>query len=162
MPEGTLTKQLTALLATAETLNNASNSINTILLAVEEQLMKANIGLEVWLPCPPYPLSRSTPKPIDGGDGICYWRVELGFAKVGDAWHFAARDFFVKEGSHDREGTPAWTNESLDRDPYPLAQASRQERIEALRLLPELIARLQEEAEKAIQNIEEAKKLIIC
>jgi hypothetical protein len=160
MPEGTLTHDLTALLATAETLNHASNSINTILTAVEQQLVKANVGLEVWLIGSP--LSSSTPERIDDHKMPSYTNVELGFAKLKDGWHLAARDIGLTPGPPDDFGDSPRLNPCLQLGPYPLAQASREERLAALRLLPTLIQTLHKEADKAIQAIEDAKQLLLC
>ena len=160
MPEGTLTHDLTALLTTAETLNHASNSINTILTAVEQQLVQANLGLEVWLIHSP--LSSSTPERDDNDEKLSSTNVELGFAKLHDGWHLAARDIGVTPGPPDDYGDPSRLNPCLLLGPYPLAQASREERLAALRLLPTLIKTLHEKADKAIKAIEDAKQLILC
>jgi hypothetical protein len=157
MPEGKkLTPHLNALFETVETLNTSSNSINTILQAVEQQLIKANIGLEVWLESSAQHLSSST-SARDRDDCTRLTYTELGFTRLRDGWHIAARDFEVETDSHGNEGEHV-----LTREPYPIAQASRKERIEALQLLPDLIQALHAEATKAINTIEEAKKLIAC
>jgi hypothetical protein len=163
MPEGTkkLGQQLTLLLEAAEALNTASNNINTILHAVEEQLIKANIGLEVWLTGPTQVLSRSDVQRTDQ-NGTRYTDVEAGFTKLHDGWHLAARHISVEEGPLDQDGDPIWTTSSCERDPYPIAQASRKERIAALRVLPDLIHTLRMEATQAIKTIEEAQNLIVC
>jgi hypothetical protein len=123
---------------------------------VEQQLIKANIGLEVWLEEAAQRLSSST-STRDTDDFTRFTYAELGFARLRDGWHIAARDFVVETDSQGYEGEHV-----LTREPYTLAQASRKERIEALRLLPDLIQALHAEATKAINTIEEAKNLIAC
>src|ERR671924_1835184 len=117
MPEGKkLGQQLTLLLEAAEALNTASNDINIILHAVEEQLIKANIGLEVWLTGSGQVLSHSHAERTDN-DSTRYTDVELGFAKLHDGWHLAARHIAVEEGEPDRDGDPSWTTSLCERDP---------------------------------------------
>jgi hypothetical protein len=162
MPEGKkLGHQLTLLFEAAETLNTASNNINTILQAVEEQLVKANIGLEVWLTEQGQVLSRSPAERTDEGN-TSYTDVELGFAKLHDGWHLAVRHIGVEEGPPDRDGDPSWATSSCEISPYPIAKASRRERIAALRRLPDLIRALHRETAQAIKTIEDAHNLITC
>jgi len=158
MPDGKkLAPHLHALLETAETLNKTSDSINAILQAVENQLVEANIGLEIWLDGDAFRLS-ATP-PTEDTDGIPrYTFVELGFFRFRDGWHIAARDWRAEIDSRD----PEESSDILMVAPYPIAQASRTERIAALRVLPKLIQALEREARNAIKAIEEAKNLIMC
>jgi len=114
MPDGKkLTLPLRTLLDTAETLNNASNNLNTILQAVEDQLTTANIGLEVWLEDPAQRLESIRDRwemderdrrtfmelgltdLVDGRD--CYICTELGYARTGDGWHLAVREWSDRE-----------------------------------------------------------------
>ena len=114
MPDGKkLTLPLRTLLDTAETLNNASNSLNTSLQAVEDQLNAANIGLEVWLEAPAQRLESIRDRwemderdrrtftelgltyLVDGRD--CYICTELGYARTGDGWHLAVREWSDRE-----------------------------------------------------------------
>ena len=163
MPEG---KQwgapLQALLATAETLNTASTRLNTILQDVEQTLVAAHIGLEVWLTDARQALERSTGARLssDGVTGSTW--VELGFARLPDGWHLAVRHIDVEEGPPDDDGDPRWTHRVCVREPYPIAQASRKARIAALQLLPALIGALRQEARKAIKAIDKAKNLSMC
>src|SRR5215470_4289316 len=114
MPDGKkLTLPLRTLLDTAATLNNASNSLNTILQAVEDQITAANIGLEVWLEAPALRLERIRDRwemderdrrtftelgltdLVDGRE--CYIYTELGYARTGDGWHLAVREWSDRE-----------------------------------------------------------------
>jgi len=114
MPDGKkLTLPLRTLLDTAETLNNASNSLNTSLQAVEDQLNAANIGLEVWLEAPAQRLESIRDRwemderdrrtftelgltsLVDGRD--CYICTELGYARTGEGWHLAVREWSDRE-----------------------------------------------------------------
>jgi len=162
MPEGKqLGPQLQALLATAETLNTASTRLNTILHDVEHKLVAAHIGLEVWLTDARQALERSPGERLTSGSGTSYTCVELGFASLPDGWHLAARHIGVEEGPPETHGDPSWTYHTCVREPYPIAQASRQARIAALRLLPALLGALHQEARKAIKTIEKAKNLLV-
>ena len=158
MPEGTkLGPQILELLETAETLNTTSNSINTILHAVERQLIEANLGLEVWLDQYDSDKLSQTTRRDERYTHPRSYETELGFAKLGDGWHLARREVVIDT---DPQGNEV-CRESMD-GPSPLAQASRKERIAALRRLPRLIEALNLEARDAITTIEQAKSLILC
>jgi len=99
MPEGTkLDQQLQTLLETAKALNTASDQLNDILTAVEEQLVTANLGLEVWFVNDSlHELSRRFVRRLEDDTLVEYATVELGFARVAGAWQLAARDRVVIE-----------------------------------------------------------------
>ena len=111
MPEG---KQwgppLQALLETAETLNTASARLNTILHDVEQKLVAAHIGLEVWLTDARQALERSPGARLSSDGVTSYTWVELGFTSLPDGWHLAARHIGVEEGPPDDDGDPRWTH----------------------------------------------------
>src|SRR5215831_7486788 len=134
MPEGTkLSQQLQALLDTAETLNSKSDHINTLLKAVEDTLVKANIGLEVWLDSSAHhELRRENPRQTEvNGKAICWDVAELGFARLLDGWHLAIRMGTITEVP--RDGYPGETDIVSTTYGEPgwlqLSQASRQIRI---------------------------------
>jgi hypothetical protein len=156
MPEGKLAPMLTTLLTEAETLNTASNSINTIINAVEERLVQANLGLEVWLIHTPLSDDTRPDENDEYGRKIQLAR-ELGFAQVGSRWHIAIREqrYILDEDGNEESS-------SCLRAPAPLAQASRVDRLAALPLLPNLIGSLTSAAKEATQTIEKAKGLILC
>ena len=86
-----LTPLLSSLLDTADTLNARSKKINTILQTVEEQLVQANVGLEVWLASPGQRLSADAPG-RDDDDRLCVSYTEFGFTRLHDGWHLAAQE----------------------------------------------------------------------
>ena len=151
-----LAQSLQALLDAAATLNSRSDMINATLQAVETQIIESHLGLEAWLEADEHRLVvRSGGLDASGCAQRAY--VELGFARLADGWHLAAREWQV---DIDTDGDE--TNAVLIRAPYPLAQASRMERIAALRVLPDLNWALQGAALLAIQTIDEAQKSIAC
>jgi hypothetical protein len=163
MPEGTkLGKQLQTLLETAQTLNTKSDEINGIITALDEQLARANLGCEVWLDqYADHELSRRFAGRLDDPEGITRYEVrQLGYARCGDGWHLSVREVTVTEQTN-AGGEPT----ELRADAlllHPIRGSTRQERIAALRLLPVLLERLNQEAAAAIQTIEDAKRLVVC
>jgi hypothetical protein len=160
MAEAENPARLASLAKTAVALNRVSNSLNTKLDTVEKRLIELNIGLEVWVA---RRLSSITVNPcLDPHHGKieCYLDRQLGFAKLNGKWCLAVRGVEIRTGYFEGDINCPSTSEHVVEQPIPLAQASRQERIEALSLLEDLYEALEEEAKRAIQIIEEAEKLV--
>jgi hypothetical protein len=139
---------LSELNKSASELNAETETVNSVLASVETQLIKMNLGFEVWVPDSLSSIQISEYR---------YQDTELGFAKIGTDWSLAVR---VREGKRDpRSGDFDW---------YPLPipgstrllDASRQVRIKALQHIPELLEALKSKTDEAAATIKEAKKLI--
>src|SRR5216684_1371705 len=65
--------------ATAKQLNEASNSINSIIEAIEAKLVAANAGIECWLPADEPLLSSNSQK------------YQFGFIKLDQNWRLAVK-----------------------------------------------------------------------
>ena len=152
MLEGKLASPLAVLRDAAAELNAASTEINPIIADVEEQLVQAQVEFDIWLDSVPVYLFCPNPT----AHGVSYPVTELGFgrARQGADWHLLLRTI-VYEETHNDEIT-----RRLMRKPFPLAQASRLERIIALRLLPALLEKLTKAVQEATADIRAAKSLI--
>jgi hypothetical protein len=148
----------------AAALNEASDSVNHTIAAIEKQLVEANAGLEVWL-TDAGALDRTLEERVTlGGTEALQWTEQyLGLAKFGpgvEGWHLAVRHHtFVAEITDD-DSEPESPEDRGGGRATTLSQASRQVRIKALELIPILIGRLGEAVDRAVKTIEESKKLI--
>jgi hypothetical protein len=147
---------LARLLDAAEALNLATDKLNKTLHTFEEQLIQANVGIEVWLEDTTHRLSAIQHAETDTEPPARTF-VELGFARLRDGWHLVARDW---EATLDHDGDEV--AHRLRRDPYALTHASRAERMAALPLMPALFDALSAAAIQHKQAIDDAENLIVC
>jgi hypothetical protein len=114
----------------AQTLNSETNDLNTTIQTINEKLRALNFGVEVW---------------CKGSDG-----VDFGFCRIGDPseWQLAARWIDQDFGQVKKENHYA-----------PLLKKNRNERIEGLEVVPEILRKLKEEAEHKVAAIRKAKQL---
>jgi hypothetical protein len=145
MTDNELPSLLSTLKANAQRLNVESNSINSTIASVENDLIQANAGLSVFLET-----ARDSAGNYYYAEQLAVQGEEegvLGFTKLDSGWHLVVR------------------YESADGEPpdeqhlVQLAQASRETRIAALKQLPRLIERINRWIESAVETIIEAKKL---
>jgi hypothetical protein len=164
MTEVELSTLLSDLKESGKQLNQASDSINSTISSIEQQIVEANVGLECWLP--DRPLETSESKSVlwnaHGDFGQTWTQTILGFAKVGQTWRIAIRDitFVAEVVAESDEGDETGEPQASYGPPSALWQASRQLRIRALEEMPALIKNLGDAAKKAIKSIEDAKLLV--
>jgi hypothetical protein len=155
MVEADMSRLLSALSHTAETLNRESDAMNQLIKRFEERLHQLNIGLEVWCADP---LASETTDLAPEGDDYEEGAVdlELGWAKGLKDW-----ELYLRERVYRRVSNPyqEWQVVRTNRQ-YPLRDATRAHRIEALKHFPALLQALKEEAEEAVDAIEEAKRFV--
>lgn len=118
------------LLPLSKALKAESNDLNKTIAAISDKLAALNLGIEVWI------TSEFAPE------------YDVGFGKVSEAvpggekkWQLACR---MGHNTH------AYAE--------PLLSASRDLRIEGLKLVPTIVATLQDEAQERIRIMQEAKK----
>ena len=141
---------------TARQLNDASTTLNSILQKVEKSVVDANAGVEVWLEQPSLASSDAT----GSAYGHSSWTEDLlGFAKVDGAWCLAIKTVMHETGYYEGDMDSPYHNQHVTGEAMPLAQASRDLRIEAVRLIPALLDRMTEAAQSRIRTIEDAKRL---
>src|SRR2546427_9712921 len=107
MAEANLDAKIASLAKTAESLNRASNSINTTLDTVEKKLVAAKIGLEVWLSGYLSPVMSSIM--LEPHFHQIHGQVErslqrqLGFTKLNGKWCLAVRGIETNDGYFERD-----------------------------------------------------------
>ncbi len=154
MTEVEFSRLVSELTQSAKTLNQESDSINTLISKFEETLVAINLGLEVWLLSPELRSRRWTE---ENDEGVTMEEgthdEELGFAKIDDHWRLAVRTAMYRHEG--REVALLSTGR-----PRPLLDSSREIRIEALRHFPALAGRMKDEADAAVKAITDAKKFV--
>jgi hypothetical protein len=141
----------------AARLNAASDSLNLILTTVEQRLAQANVGVEVWLR---QALASTEAEGSTGGETT--WTAQfLGFAKVNGQWTLAIKSTRFVSGFFEGDTSCPYRNGYKDGEPIRLAKASRELRIQALEHVPALIELLSQEANRCIETIDNAKRLVI-
>jgi hypothetical protein len=152
--EASFSTHLAQFLQTTERLNEASQNLNAILKRVEKSIVDANCGIEVWLE---QPLSTTD---STGSPSRSMWNADvLGFAKLEGTWCLAIKTLRHETGFFEGDPDCPYHEVHAVGDVMPLTQASRDLRIEALRLLPALIDQLTVVANDRIKTISEAKRL---
>jgi hypothetical protein len=152
--EANFSTHLTRFLQTTERLNEASKHVNTILKRVEKSIVDANCGIEVWLE---QPLSTTD---STGSPSRSTWNADvLGFAKIDGSWCLATKTLRHETGFFEGDPDCPYRETHAVGEVMPLTQASRDLRIEALRLLPALIDELSVAADNRVKTITEAKRL---
>jgi hypothetical protein len=118
------------LAALAETLNSESDELNATIQTINTKLRALNFGVEVWC------------KEIDS--------VAFGFCRIGDPseWQLAARSISLEFNNGKKEYSYA-----------PLLKRNRNERIQGLEFVPEILGKLKEDAEHKVAAIRKAKQL---
>ncbi len=139
----------------ATRLNADSDSANATISAIEKHLVDENVGLEVWLP------QVVTSADPEGSTLEKTWAAtRLGFTKLDGEWQLAVKPVRFVTGFFEGDTSCPYQEEFVAGDPVPLLKSSREIRIRALKLLPDLIEQLTEEAERCSDTIGEAKRLL--
>lgn len=146
---------LAELLAAAKQLNQASDQVNLELQKIEKALDAANLGLTFWL----------EDKPIDQSDAIGgiephdtseYTSDLVGFARVEGKWRLAVKRLRRVSGFYQGDMDCPFANVFVEGELTPLLKASRELRLNALRVMPDFIAALKEKVVQRVGEIEVA------
>jgi hypothetical protein len=130
-------------------LNSESNSINATIVALNKKLQTLNIGLEVWL-------EDSLIQALPGDerrDGIGPY---LGYCSVEDEWQLAVR---ARPTPHAWEPVGSGVGWVGDLPRSPLTKATREIRLAALPQLPFLVSKINQEAQRVLRAIQDARAL---
>ena len=139
MPDLTLVERVadsfSKLTSTASDLNAVSDELGKSVAQIDLAIKNLNIGIPVWLPIQGW----------DGGqmDDHEYWSEDVGYSKINGKWGIGIRRV---EGNHrnpDQETVEAWL----------FSDAPRTLRLEAIDRIPDLLEKLSEQADFAIQKI---------
>lgn len=151
----------------SDNLNQKSDKLNSAICAVNTKLGKLKLGIEVWLEYPPLDLGEHQDvTDFDGKRSGGYRRVKLlGYARVGRKWQLAVRQArMLTETAElvDELEYPDTAMQNLQEPrpvpPYPLLDASRQARSDAMALVPHLITLLKKRGESLLRAVEAAEK----
>jgi hypothetical protein len=131
-------------------LNSESNGINEAIVTLNNKLQKLNIGLEVWLDSPLI-------EPLPGDERQDGMGPFLGYCSVEEQWQLAIRAkpkpaAWGPVGS----GVGGWVG---DLPRTPLTKATREVRLAALPQLPFLVIKINQEAQRVLKAIQDAKAL---
>ncbi len=122
-------------------LNTVSDELGKAITVLDNALKKLNLGISAWVK-------------VTGEDDAAYtgeyWGRYLGYAKVGGRWGIAISD---TAGNYN-DTQPARDEEWLFND------APRAFRAEAVELLPDLVEKLIQEAQKTTQQIKDKTVLV--
>lgn len=132
----------------SKSLNEDSNKLTKILGQINSKLNALNLGVEVWLDDQLYEDRLPRDEYGTGMTASGY----LGYGKLGDSWGLLVKQTREKElGDGER---------SLESEDYKfLLESSRELRLSAVDLIPDLIAELQSEAEETRSAVSKAKEL---
>jgi hypothetical protein len=116
--------------------NNELEEINKRITAFEKSIYDLRLGITVWM---------STPisEPYWDGTGLTQWTTHLGWTKHdGRDWGFSLREQAFKG--------------SKKSDPRRLRDASREDRLLALRAMPDFLVEVKAAAERVLKDLKEA------
>ena len=159
MTEVEFSRLMSDLSTRAKTLNNESDSVNSLIDRFEEKLREINLGIEVWLERELESEEWSDfddvgEQEAERGTHDC----QLGFVKWEEGrnhvWRLGVRRATYREnrtGGYDFVEV-VWIRR--------LAETSRDLRIRALSFFPDLVKRMTEIADSQIATIEAAKKFV--
>jgi hypothetical protein len=164
-PEESMENALSELSYLSDKLNQKSDKLNSAIWAVNTKLGKLKLGIEVWLENRPLELGEHQDvTDLDGKPLGGYRPVKLlGYARVGRKWQLAVRharmtDSLEVVAELEYPDAPMQNfQEPRPVPPYPLLDASRQARSDAMALVPHLIALLRERGESLLRAVEAAE-----
>lgn len=141
-------------------LNESSDSLNSILTQINEQLKELNMGLTVWLEGPPLSNRGVEPSIYQKRHGV--YAVDekelLGYAKLKNGWELAVQNVTLEHGLFEGDENCPFTNVK-EGEIRPLLECSRDIRSRSIELLPDLFGLLKKKAEEVIKNLDKAKKI---
>jgi hypothetical protein len=145
---------LAELTKNAAEFNRATDSINSLIERFEDTLRNLQLGIETWIYHPPL-YSDECEVDCGGGEmGEGSVDTQLGFTKRAGEWGLALRNVVYRRHEEDN-----WEFLRVDSE-FPLRDASRQLRINALGQFPELLRELNRQVKDVIKAIEAARQFI--
>lgn len=148
---------------TATHLNNSSDDLTKALTEINEKLNAMNLGITVWLGAGAGGLALSSkvierPKNAQRFVESAEEKELLGYAKTDRGWGLAVKIVREEYGYFEGDSSCPFTT-PIELETKLLLDSSREKRVAAISLLPDLLSMLKESAEKTISDIEQAKKL---
>lgn len=136
----TIEEELRLLAAAAKPLQQATDEANAAIQAANAGIAATAPGIEIWLADREGNRVLLSNSDIYGGHGDC-----IGVDKVKNAWQVVCRSCHLTTVGDD-VGAGDWVG-----DAYPLAEASREIRLEAAVLLPALLRALTNECHRLLK-----------
>jgi len=142
----------------ASKLNQKSDTLNKTIEDLETKLNKLNLGVEAWLEsCDAHAIMIGDPSYDEDKRITSREETFLGFYRFDDGWHLAVKETIAEK---DADGHFVTADVILIGS---LLTASRNVRIKAMALVPQLLDAIKAEAESLLKDInaaeEAAKKL---
>ncbi len=146
------TNTLSQLSQLGKQLNSSSDSVNTAIDALNDELREINLGVRAWVKIADSGLKWDSVRT----QKYCYL-TSLGFCRIEDQWQLAINEQridYVPDPDDRFE-----VNEVTEDDYTPLLRASRELRITAIEHFDELLDKLKTEADRTLAAVERAKEL---
>ena len=137
-------QEIQKLVPLAQTLNRESDDINATITALNQKISALKLGIETWVG----PFAEDADK------------IQIGFAKIETGWELCTRECWLKDDNPDDDFDEE--DETLYRfgAANPLLRATRNQRIDGLEVVPRILDEMHKKAEKNIETIRRAKKMV--
>ena len=155
-----MVQTLNKLTSLAKTLNEKSDRANEIITSINQRLAELSFGLEVWHENH-FVSAGDTYYQNEDEDmtGPEYFDVVLlGYYRFDDGWQLALKSGVIHRYIDAHYGSQVDEVTSSNR-PTPLLKGSREERIRAMHLIPELLKQIEDLAEGVIADIDKAAEV---
>lgn len=144
----------TRLQRVTEGINAQADETNRIIRDTNAKLAELKAGVELWLMHGGWPVFALSP---DRGTGFAEG-LQLGYAKVADAWQLAARPVEATQRFYEGDESMPWVEIRTKGPARALLDTSRMERVAAVAHLDDLIDALAEKLEGYLRVVERASK----
>lgn len=132
----------------SERLNSASDDLNASLGKIQDRVVAMGLGVEVWIGIAGTRIWNEENQPIED-----WTEYQLGFARHGDGWALMTRKTWFVEAIDDAEEFWDFSEEK------PLLRSPRDLRLESVKVLPDLLAKLIAEADEKLALVDAARAL---
>lgn len=141
---------LLRLLKAAAVLNSRADEVKKLIQSTNHDLEELGVGIEHWLEQGRAPV---TILGMQVGDPLSFG-LQLGYAKIGGTWQLAIRPVRCEFKSYGDDPSEGFTEVEVTGDPKPLVDASRIEKIAAIRHLDDLVNALAERMERLVAGLD--------
>ena len=154
-----LSEILSSVDGAAKRLNQISNNANQVITSVENRLLRANIGMEVWWD--KSIMSADCSNELGRYEESTWAGRLLGFAKINGDWCLGVKTVRWVTGYQDGDRDLEYTTEHLLDGPTQLKRASRDVRLAALKKMPEFLAYLTKAVENTVTEMETTTEALL-
>jgi hypothetical protein len=154
-----LSEILSSVDGAAKRLNKISNNANEVITSVENRLLRANIGMEIWWDTSI--MWADCSNELGRYEQSTWAGRLLGFAKINGEWCLGVKTVRWVKGYHEGDPDSEYTTEHLLDEPTQLRRASRDVRLAALKKMPEFLAFLAKAVEDAVAEMETTTEALL-